>query len=161
MYRDFVWFLLAENDKNHPTAIEYWFRVLDTDGDGVLSLYELEWFYEEQAAKLQQLEIEPLSYEDVLCMHVDSIGCHEKPECITLSDLKKSKMSGIFLDTFINTHKYLSNENIDEQHADEDIDEDGNQIRGEYRSSVQKSNWEKYRMFCRIRILLIVVLKIE
>ena len=50
-YRDFVWFLLAENDKLHPTAIEYWFRVLDVDGDGVLSLYELEYFYEEQAAK--------------------------------------------------------------------------------------------------------------
>jgi serine/threonine-protein phosphatase 2A regulatory subunit B'' len=143
-YRDFVWFLLAENDKNHPTAIEYWFRVLDTDGDGVLSLYELEWFYEEQAAKLQQLEIEPLGYEDVLCMHVDSIGCHKRPEHITLSDLKRSKMSGIFLDTFINTHKYLSNENVDEQHQDEDLDENGNQIRGEYRSSVIKSNWEKY-----------------
>jgi serine/threonine-protein phosphatase 2A regulatory subunit B'' len=25
-YTDFVWFLLAEEDKNHPTAIEYWFR---------------------------------------------------------------------------------------------------------------------------------------
>jgi len=25
-YSDFVWFLLAEEDKRHPTAIEYWFR---------------------------------------------------------------------------------------------------------------------------------------
>lgn len=25
-YTEFVWFLLAEEDKQHPTAIEYWFR---------------------------------------------------------------------------------------------------------------------------------------
>jgi serine/threonine-protein phosphatase 2A regulatory subunit B'' len=25
-YTEFVWFLLSEEDKNHPTAIEYWFR---------------------------------------------------------------------------------------------------------------------------------------
>lgn len=25
-YTEFVWFLLAEEDKTHPTAIEYWFR---------------------------------------------------------------------------------------------------------------------------------------
>ena len=25
-YTDFVWFLLSEEDKTHPTAIEYWFR---------------------------------------------------------------------------------------------------------------------------------------
>lgn len=27
-YTEFVWFLLAEEDKTHPTAIEYWFRYL-------------------------------------------------------------------------------------------------------------------------------------
>jgi serine/threonine-protein phosphatase 2A regulatory subunit B'' len=25
-YTEFVWFLLSEEDKNHPTAVEYWFR---------------------------------------------------------------------------------------------------------------------------------------
>ena len=25
-YTEFVWFLLSEEDKRHPTAIEYWFR---------------------------------------------------------------------------------------------------------------------------------------
>lgn len=27
-YTEFVWFLLSEEDKNHPTAIEYWFRYI-------------------------------------------------------------------------------------------------------------------------------------
>lgn len=28
-YTEFVWFLLSEEDKQHPTAIEYWFRYND------------------------------------------------------------------------------------------------------------------------------------
>lgn len=27
-YTEFVWFLLSEEDKQHPTAIEYWFRLI-------------------------------------------------------------------------------------------------------------------------------------
>jgi len=25
-YTEFVWFLMAEEDKRHPRAVEYWFR---------------------------------------------------------------------------------------------------------------------------------------
>lgn len=28
-YTEFVWFLLSEEDKTHPTAVEYWFRYDD------------------------------------------------------------------------------------------------------------------------------------
>ena len=45
-YFDFIRFLLAEEDKSHPTAIEYWFRIMDLDGDGFISLFELEYFYQ-------------------------------------------------------------------------------------------------------------------
>lgn len=66
-YTDFVWFLLAEEDKTHPTAIEYWFRCMDVDGDGMLSMYELEYFYEEQQHRMELLGIETLPFEDCLC----------------------------------------------------------------------------------------------
>lgn len=66
-YTDFVWFLLAEEDKTHPTAIEYWFRCMDVDGDGMLSMYELEYFYEEQQHRMESLGIETLPFEDCLC----------------------------------------------------------------------------------------------
>ncbi len=39
-------------DKTHPTSIEYWFRVLDMDGDGVISMHELQVFYDEQVTDL-------------------------------------------------------------------------------------------------------------
>ncbi|PAA55967.1 hypothetical protein BOX15_Mlig023791g2 [Macrostomum lignano] len=57
-YPDFVWFLLAEEDKRHPRSIEYWFRCMDLDGDGVISLYEMEYFYTEQMRRMEEARIE-------------------------------------------------------------------------------------------------------
>ena len=66
-YTEFVWFLISEEDKHHPRAIEYWFRCMDLDGDGFLSMYELEWFYSEQARRLEAMGIEALPFNDTLC----------------------------------------------------------------------------------------------
>lgn len=47
-YWDFVWFMLSEEDKATPTSVEYWFRVLDADGQGVLTMFQLEELYRGQ-----------------------------------------------------------------------------------------------------------------
>lgn len=62
-YTEFVWFLLSEEDKTHATAIEYWFRCMDLDGDGYLSMYELEYFYEEQMQRMEAIGIETLPFQ--------------------------------------------------------------------------------------------------
>nr|XP_049462772.1 uncharacterized protein LOC120950293 isoform X5 [Anopheles coluzzii] len=111
-YTDFVWFLLAEEDKSHPTAIEYWFRCMDVDGDGVLSMYELEYFYEEQQHRMESLGIETLPFEDCLCQMLDMIK-PATPGCVTLADLKRCKMTPIFFDTFFNLEKYMEHEQRD------------------------------------------------
>lgn len=133
-YTDFVWFLLAEEDKNHPTAIEYWFRCMDIDGDGILSMYELEYFYEEQQHRMEQLGIETLPFEDCLCqvrrfvlgwlfplerasslINLQMLDMIKpvKRDCITLTDLKRCKMTAIFFDTFFNLEKYMEHEQRD------------------------------------------------
>ena len=48
-------------------SIEYWFRCMDLDGDGVISMYEMEYFYEEQMQKMESMGIEKLPFEDCLC----------------------------------------------------------------------------------------------
>ena len=40
---------------------------MDIDGDGVLSLYELQHFYDEMVDKMDALGIESLSVEDYMC----------------------------------------------------------------------------------------------
>uniref|UniRef100_A0AAQ5YLM6 EF-hand domain-containing protein n=1 Tax=Amphiprion ocellaris TaxID=80972 RepID=A0AAQ5YLM6_AMPOC len=129
-YADFVWFLISEEDKKTDTSIEYWFRCMDLDGDGVLSMYELEYFYDEQCLKLESMAIEPLPFEDCLCQMLDLV----KPEVegkITLRDLKRCKLSHVFFDTFFNIEKYLEHEQKDPFSV---IRADGQEV----------SDWEKY-----------------
>ncbi|XP_045489487.1 serine/threonine-protein phosphatase 2A regulatory subunit B'' subunit beta isoform X2 [Pieris rapae] len=111
-YTEFVWFLLAEEDKSHPTAIEYWFRCMDLDGDGFISMYELEYFYEEQMQRMEAIGIETLPYNDCLCQMLDMVHPAQQGK-ITLTDLKKCKLTPIFFDTFFNLEKYLDHEQRD------------------------------------------------
>ncbi|XP_059766208.1 serine/threonine-protein phosphatase 2A regulatory subunit B'' subunit beta isoform X2 [Balaenoptera ricei] len=127
-YADFVWFLISEEDKKTPTSIEYWFRCMDLDGDGVLSMYELEYFYEEQCRRLDSMAIEALPFEDCLCQMLDLV----KPQSegrITLHDLKKCKLASVFFDTFFNIEKYLDHEQREQESESE---------------GPEMSDWERY-----------------
>jgi serine/threonine-protein phosphatase 2A regulatory subunit B'' len=111
-YSDFVWFLLSEEDKKTQTAIEYWFRCLDIDGDGVLSPYELQYFYQEQENRIESLGIEPLDFANVYCQMVDMLRC--SPTGIRLSDLKRNpQLAATCFNTLFNLDKYLDHEQRD------------------------------------------------
>lgn len=43
---------------------------MDLDGDGYISMYEMEYFYEEQMQKMEAVGIERLPFEDCLCQVV-------------------------------------------------------------------------------------------
>uniref|UniRef100_A0A0N5D5F2 EF-hand domain-containing protein n=1 Tax=Thelazia callipaeda TaxID=103827 RepID=A0A0N5D5F2_THECL len=118
-YTDFVAFLLAEEDKRHPTSIEYWFRCLDLDGDGLISLYEMEYFYNGVKSKMDQHNIDSMRFDDVVC----------NPNVISLSDLKKCSLCTRFFNTFINWVKYY------EQEANEGERTDGDE---------ELNDWDRY-----------------
>ena len=42
-YNDFVYFLLAEEDKESAPALQYWFHVLDYDADGCICAKDM-WY---------------------------------------------------------------------------------------------------------------------
>ncbi|XP_010018538.1 PREDICTED: serine/threonine-protein phosphatase 2A regulatory subunit B'' subunit alpha-like, partial [Nestor notabilis] len=111
-YADFVWLLISEEDKRSATSIEYWFRCMDLDGDGVLSMYELEYFYEEQCERMEVMGIEPLPFHDLLCQMLDLVK-PEREGRVTLRDLKRCRMAHVFYNTFFNLEKYLDNEQRD------------------------------------------------
>ncbi|RXM29838.1 Serine/threonine-protein phosphatase 2A regulatory subunit B'' subunit alpha [Acipenser ruthenus] len=132
-YADFVWFLISEEDKKNPTSIEYWFKCMDLDGDGVLSMYELEYFYEEQCERMEGMGIEPLPFHDLLCQMLDLVKCTDQGK-ITLRDLKHCRMAHIFYDTFFNLEKYLDHEQRDPFAVQKDVENDG----------PEPSDWDKY-----------------
>jgi len=43
-YEDFVCFMLAEEDKSHPRSIDYWFKVIDMDDNGIICPKEMIYF---------------------------------------------------------------------------------------------------------------------
>ena len=51
---------------------------MDLDGDGVLSLYELEYFYQEVLQRLRELNIDCLSVENALCQILDMVNPKEQ-----------------------------------------------------------------------------------
>ncbi|XP_072263711.1 serine/threonine-protein phosphatase 2A regulatory subunit B'' subunit alpha isoform X2 [Pyxicephalus adspersus] len=132
-YAEFVWFLISEEDKKNPTSIEYWFRCMDLDGDGVLSMYELEYFYEEQCEKMETMGIEPLPFQDLLCQLLDLVKPEEEGR-ITLRDLKRCRMAHIFFDTCFNLEKYLDHEQRDPFAMQKDVDNE----------TPEPSDWDRY-----------------
>ncbi|NWS65672.1 P2R3A phosphatase, partial [Crotophaga sulcirostris] len=132
-YADFVWLLISEEDKRSPTSIEYWFRCMDLDGDGVLSMYELEYFYEEQCERMEVMGIEPLPFHDLLCQMLDLVK-PEREGKVTLRDLKKCRMAHVFYNTFFNLEKYLDNEQRDPFAVQKDTENDG----------PEPSDWDRY-----------------
>ncbi|XP_032127826.1 serine/threonine-protein phosphatase 2A regulatory subunit B'' subunit beta isoform X3 [Sapajus apella] len=132
-YADFVWFLISEEDKKTPTSIEYWFRCMDLDGDGALSMFELEYFYEEQCRRLDSMAIEALPFQDCLCQMLDLVKPRTEGR-ITLQDLKRCKLAHVFFDTFFNIEKYLDHEQKEQLSLLRDSDS----------SSSELSDWEKY-----------------
>ncbi|KAG2381593.1 hypothetical protein C9374_005977 [Naegleria lovaniensis] len=103
-YEDFIWFCLSEEDKTTPVAQEYWFRCVDIDGDGVLSLYELEQVFAEQKERIKQYDPE-ISFNDVHCQIIDMLKPKNR-DAITLSDVKRSKMSPVFFNILFNLTKF-------------------------------------------------------
>ncbi|XP_039729220.1 serine/threonine-protein phosphatase 2A regulatory subunit B'' subunit beta isoform X1 [Pteropus medius] len=132
-YADFVWFLISEEDKKTPTSIEYWFRCMDLDGDGALSMFELEYFYEEQCRRLDSMAIEALPFEDCLCQMLDLVKPQNEGK-ITLHDLKSCKLANVFFDTFFNIEKYLDHEQREQASLLRESESEGPEL----------SDWEKY-----------------
>ncbi len=46
-YEDFTYFILCEEDKTTIQSIEYWFKIIDLDDNGIITGSEMEYFFDE------------------------------------------------------------------------------------------------------------------
>lgn len=112
-YEDFVWFILSEEDKTTNTALDYWFRCIDLNGDDLLTPDELVWFYEEQLGRMECLSQETVSFEDVLSQMQDMLN-PEDAAFFTMRDLKKSRaLAGTLFNVLFNLNKFVAFETRD------------------------------------------------
>lgn len=82
IYADFVWFLLSEEDRSSVTAKKYWFRLMDLDDDGVLSMWELERLYARWDERSQLATIDTRCFNqflNVLCASLDGLSKPTNP----------------------------------------------------------------------------------
>lgn len=139
-YEDFIWFILSEEDKTNPVSIEYWFYILDQDGDGVISMYDLEQFYSEIYNLVKLEDTEPINFADKLTDVLDRLAAvisvipENLRSGIHLSQLRKSKeVAQPILDTFLNAEKYI------ESDQNGDIDPKPDSV---------ETEWEKFAQKC-------------
>ncbi|XVF81015.1 hypothetical protein PTKIN_Ptkin15bG0122400 [Pterospermum kingtungense] len=111
-YEDFVYFMLSEEDKSSEPSLEYWFKCIDLDGNGVLTPNEMQFFYEEQLHRMECLTQESVLFEDILCQIIDMIA-PEREDFITLQDMKRCKLSGNVFNILFNLNKFITFETRD------------------------------------------------
>eukprot|EP01029_Cantina_marsupialis_P023829 TRINITY_DN60036_c0_g1_i1.p1 TRINITY_DN60036_c0_g1~~TRINITY_DN60036_c0_g1_i1.p1 ORF type:complete len:595 (-),score=187.51 TRINITY_DN60036_c0_g1_i1:354-2138(-) len=114
-FQDFIYFLLAEEDKGTEMSLKYWFRCLDIDGDGVLSPYELKRFYIHQQDQMRALGQEVISFEDVLVQMTDLLK-PTNPGYFEFKDFihaDRIRMAGTFFDIMFNLTKFIAYEQRD------------------------------------------------
>ncbi|AIO01932.1 hypothetical protein LPMP_343060 [Leishmania panamensis] len=137
-FADFVYFCLSEEDKNSEPAVLYWFKVLDTDEDGVLSGYEMMQFFEENQQRLLEFSDSPegdIAYEDTMCQMLDMVGFDRVKvrKCgVTLGDLRSCPTPANFFNMILNASKFLLFEHRDPF--------------GEHqiRMRVEKTEWDRF-----------------
>lgn len=64
-YIPFIGFSLSEEDKSTPTARQYWFRCIDLDSTGVITIGDMKYFYQEQVERMERLGLDPIPFDDI------------------------------------------------------------------------------------------------
>lgn len=57
---------MSEEDKTNVVSLAYWFRVIDLNGDGVITPEEMKHFYTEQMQRMADLNMEVVPFNDIL-----------------------------------------------------------------------------------------------
>lgn len=112
-YEDFVYLVVADENKRDPRSAWYWFNLLDLDFSGRITLSTIYSFYLSQKARLEEYGIASLPFSLYLQTLQNLIG--KQTYEFTFSDFLPSSneiqlpivFRTIAIDVFVNTVKYL------------------------------------------------------
>ena len=113
-YDDFVWFILADEDKTSEVALEFLFRLVDLDGDGVIRDHEMKFFYDEQVQRLECVNQEAPAFRDIMCQMNDLIR-PEREGQFRLGEFfrKRRNNAGVFFSVLLSLSKFMQYEQRD------------------------------------------------
>lgn len=98
-----------------PPFRRYWFDLVDIDGDGVVTPYDMRIFFDEQSRRMECLGHDAVPFADVLCQMTDLV----KPEVdgmIRVPDLlvpDKLQISGALFDVLFSLDRFVAFEQRD------------------------------------------------
>jgi serine/threonine-protein phosphatase 2A regulatory subunit B'' len=140
-YFAFVTLMLADADKEHHSAIPFWFRVLDLDDDGVISRYEIQTVYRSMRQHLTNMGVEDaLEFDDFYCQFLDMIR-PASPPVIRLSDFKRCRQLHVALNMLVSSTRFLSDE---EGQGHRDLDDDASDDDEDGSGGGEMSRWDKF-----------------
>ena len=115
--------MLSEEDKTSKKSLQYWFKIVDLDDNGIITAYEMEYFYEEQLRRLEYLNQEVVPFKDILCQMSDML-CPKVENQFTLQDFySKKAISGTFFNALLNLNKFIAYEQRDPFNIKREISE--------------------------------------
>jgi serine/threonine-protein phosphatase 2A regulatory subunit B'' len=120
-FEDFLWYLLSEEDKTNRTSIEYWFKVLDLDNNGIITPSEMEYFYSEQEQRLESNQNDPILFADAMCQLYDMIPPSKEYQWTLQNFLDHPKSASIAFNCLFNYNKFVANE-LKDPFNQEDVD---------------------------------------
>jgi len=121
-YKTFLDFVLAMRHKNTRQGIEYFWRILDMEGQGYLTTFHLNYFFRAVTEKMVSLGHEPCDVADVVNEIFDMVS-PAHPHNITPQDLIRSKCASTVISILTDVTGFWKYDNRAHLPSD-DIDQD-------------------------------------
>lgn len=113
-YADFIPFILSEEDKDSDVSIDYFFAIMDANGDGFIDETDMRYFWQEMLLLNRCHLRENDRLPDLICQmtdmckhtqHCTGEGFVHGDERITKRDIRRSKTPGNIFNVFFNFTK--------------------------------------------------------
>jgi len=89
-YKKYIEFVLAMENPASKPSFDFFWKILDINGDGLLTPFVVKLFYREVQAKLQENGFDPIKTEDVVMEVFDMVN-PDTPMVVTRKDLERCR----------------------------------------------------------------------